>query len=168
MVVDFLRGLATGALVVTATTTLVQPTGATTSSPEMSEQCPTEVTACRNDEACVSCFSVGETSSATFYECGDDITLDDFESSAAVCSARVAAICCFDEASDHACIANDNFVDVWLCYLNVNGCPVDEITCDEDGGPLVSSSGATANVGCPWIPTFFCALFVPFLSLLSV
>ena len=44
MIVGFFRVLATGALLLTTTTTLVQPAGASLSSTELSQQRPTEVT----------------------------------------------------------------------------------------------------------------------------
>ena len=137
MIVGFLRVLATGVLLLTTTTTLVQPARASLSSTELSQQCLTEVTSCSNDVTCASCSVVDEVSSATFAPaCVDGLTVDGVESSTAVCFGLMAGICCLDDASGFACIANDNFVDLWLCKLNAEGCSVDEIACDEDGGPL--------------------------------
>ena len=169
MVVGFLRVLAKGVILLTTTTTFVHPAGASSSSSELSQQCPTEVTACWNDVTCASCSVVDEASSATFTQtCVDDLAVDGVESSTAFCFGLMAAICCLDEASGFTCIANDNFADLWLCKLNAEGCSVDEITCDEDGGPVVSINDATVTVGCPWISPVLCALFVPLLPLLLI
>ena len=167
MIVGFLRLLATRLLLLSTTATFVLLSGATSSSTTFFQTCLTEVTACRNDATCTSCSVVDEASSATFTEaCVDGLTLDGVESSTELCFGLMATICCLDEASAFACIANDNFVDLWLCKLNAEGCSVDEIACDEDGGPIVSDSDAAVSVGCPWIAIFSLALFVPFFPLL--
>ena len=91
----------------------MQPGGASLSSSELSQQCAADVTACSNDVTCASCSVVDEASSATFAQaCVDVLTVDGVESSTAVCFGVVAGICCLDDASGFACIANDNFIDL--------------------------------------------------------
>lgn len=168
-VASFLRVLASGGLLLaatTTTTTLVQPAGAS-SLTGFTDVCPIEFAACADDVTCVGCNIIGDSSSAEIQACGEGLDVDSNDSSETVCSEVADYLCCVDEASPQECIGNDNFHDVWLCWLDERGCSFDKVTCDGDGNANGSSSdAAVATVGRASIAALSCALLVPFLPVL--
>lgn len=169
-------------LAMTTTTTLVQPSGARSSSsstfipPSVStvlppfsstvfssstfnEECAAEVLACNQEDTCNICSSFNEVNGVEFQECVEDITLDDTDSLAAVCSAYMNAVCCIETISDDNCVSDGNFGDLLLCSLEALGCSFDELTCEANSGAAGLSGGLAAVVGNAFIAALTCALF---------
>lgn len=174
-------------LAMTTTATLVQPTGARSSSshtffaPSYStifssfsstvfssssfqRECATEIISCALDDTCDSCYYTIEVNTAELYECVEDSTVNDPDSSTADCSVFEHAAWCFDKLTDSNCLQNDNFHDIWLCEVQAQGCSLDEITCDADSVAAGTSSGKLATVGHASLAVLT-ALFIQLFSL---
>lgn len=85
---------------------VLQPGVAATSSAS-SIQCPAEFEACSLDEECLECnSSYGD----VYDECKDSTPPTNL-----ACQAYAYTPCCLDIASDHDCLGNSAFEDLWSC-----------------------------------------------------
>ena len=163
------RLLASAAIILTAITT-VHPSEGASSTDDADINCVTELSACLDDDTCLSCIS--EYDQTGYTECITTPDYDGFPSISTgtelVCYSATLSPCCQDEHSDKACMNNDAFVEYWECIIQQldyvgSDCPVSESTCNgassfdsesdsgDDGGPASSDDssedGGSAGVG---------------------
>ena len=154
MVTCFLRVLASpGVLLLLTTTTtpiIERADGAGSSSDDLTVACRVEITACRDDEACTSCFTIPDASRAVFHGCSESTIAHAADSSTVYCLNHMAEMCCLNDASEKGCLDNDPFVNYWMCAMDVGGCWVDTIACDD--GRVVESSRSGVAAGLQGAP----------------
>lgn len=147
----FLRILASGALLLAATTT--PSTLATTSdiatTDSTDDSCVGVIEGCQADDDCLSCVDSESSSSADEDAC-TDAWIDEVDPqnvSEAICAGLVGGLCCSAKGSDIDCRENKAFMQWVAC--SAGDCAEDDTVCDAilDGAATAVSDGATSTAG---------------------
>lgn len=105
-------------------------------------ECVDVLSPCYEDSACVECYDDIETSGID--ECDLDSTSDSIEEIS--CDTWSVAMCCAETIFDGGCPADEAYISLYECFLDVYGCSTEGSQCDENfaaptalGGALLSS-----------------------------
>lgn len=145
-----LRALASGALLLAATTTpsTLASTGDLPTTDDSIDSCVDEIDACQADDECLACIDA-DSASADQDTCADAwIAEVDAESmSESICAGLVGTLCCSAIGFGTDCLDNQAFVEWVAC--SVGDCAEDDTVCDEvlGGEGTTASDGDTSTVG---------------------
>ena len=159
----YLRLVISGALTLAASLA-VQRAEAVSSAENESQDCGVEESACFNDsDDCYGCV-VGhnETIYEECLEASTDI-VDSSTSSVACDYSSLRVPCCMDEASERACMDDDEFLEYMQCITIPSGCSISDLSCSGNGSlegesPENPSDGETSSTkdrsGTYWLKAF--------------
>lgn len=127
------------------------------------EECNTEATSCDSDSTCIQCFDdlveMFHSTTTSYSTTAENIeciraNLDE-DTSVTTCDKFGVIECCYSDD----CFANDAFSNLWECFVEGQGCPTENFSCDE-----TSTASTTATAGAAGFSHLVCVIVLVFTS----